>query len=84
MTRCQNEFTLSRLAPLLIVARMNAPSSGPCTEPMAPNSDVPPITDDAIVLECGRIVHRDRSAALLADAPALDRLLAVGERAVHS
>jgi hypothetical protein len=28
-------------------------------------------------------VHRDRSAALLGDAPALDRLLAVGERAIH-
>jgi branched-chain amino acid transport system ATP-binding protein len=41
------------------------------------------ITDDAIVLERGRIVHRDRSAALLGDAPALDRLLAVGERAIH-
>jgi branched-chain amino acid transport system ATP-binding protein len=42
-----------------------------------------PITDDAIVLERGRVVHRDRSAALLADDAALERLLAVGERAIH-
>jgi branched-chain amino acid transport system ATP-binding protein len=42
-----------------------------------------PITDDAIVLERGRVVHRDRSAALLADDSALERLLAVGERAIH-
>ena len=42
-----------------------------------------PITDDAIVLERGRVVHRDKSAALLADGAALDRLLAVGERALH-
>jgi branched-chain amino acid transport system ATP-binding protein len=42
-----------------------------------------PITDDAIVLERGRIVHRGRSDALLNDSAALDRLLAVGERAVH-
>ena len=48
MMRCQNELTLSRLAPLLIVARMKAPSSGPCTEPTAPNSEVPPMTDEAI------------------------------------
>jgi branched-chain amino acid transport system ATP-binding protein len=42
-----------------------------------------PITDDAIVLERGRIVHRDRSDVLLDDAAALDRLLAVGERTAH-
>jgi len=42
-----------------------------------------PITDDAIVLERGRIVHRDRSDVLLNDAAALDRLLAVGERTAH-
>jgi branched-chain amino acid transport system ATP-binding protein len=42
-----------------------------------------PITDEAIVLERGRIVHRDRSDVLLSDAAALDRLLAVGERALH-
>ncbi|HEY7903933.1 MAG TPA: ATP-binding cassette domain-containing protein [Casimicrobiaceae bacterium] len=47
-------------------------------------SRILPITDDAIVLERGRIVHRERSAALLADGAALDRLLAIGEGAAHS
>ncbi|MBS0322025.1 MAG: ATP-binding cassette domain-containing protein [Proteobacteria bacterium] len=37
-----------------------------------------PITDDAIVLERGRVVHTATSAALRADQHALDRLLAVG------
>jgi branched-chain amino acid transport system ATP-binding protein len=46
-------------------------------------SRILPITDDAIVLERGRIVHRERSAALLADGAALDRLLAIGEGAIH-
>ena len=36
------------------------------------------ITDDALVLERGRIVHAGSSAALLADPDALDRHLAVG------
>jgi len=35
------------------------------------------ITDDAIVLERGRIAHRDKSAALLADEPTLHRYLTV-------
>ena len=48
MMRCQNELTFRRLAPLLMVARMNAPISGPCTEPTAPNSDVPPMTEEAM------------------------------------
>jgi branched-chain amino acid transport system ATP-binding protein len=42
-----------------------------------------PITDAAIVLERGRVVHREKSAALLADGAALDRLLAVGDGAIH-
>ena len=46
--RCQNGLRLSRLAPLLIVVRMNEPISGPCTEPTAPNRLVPPMTDEAI------------------------------------
>jgi branched-chain amino acid transport system ATP-binding protein len=37
-----------------------------------------PITDDAIVLERGRVIHRSTSAALAADKAALDRMLAVG------
>jgi branched-chain amino acid transport system ATP-binding protein len=36
------------------------------------------ITDDALVLERGRVVHAGSSAALLADPDALDRHLAVG------
>jgi hypothetical protein len=48
MMRCQNELTFIRFAPLLIVARMKAPSSGPWTDPTAPNRLVPPMTDDAI------------------------------------
>jgi branched-chain amino acid transport system ATP-binding protein len=36
------------------------------------------VTRNAIVLERGRILHGDSSAGLLADAPTLDRLLAVG------
>lgn len=48
MIRCQNEFTFSRLAPLLITARMKAPISGPWIEPMAPNRLVPPITVEAM------------------------------------
>jgi branched-chain amino acid transport system ATP-binding protein len=47
-------------------------------------SRILPITDDAIVLERGRVVHRQRSAALLADAAVLDRLLAIGDGAIHS
>jgi branched-chain amino acid transport system ATP-binding protein len=35
------------------------------------------LTEDAIVLDRGRVVHASPSAALLADAPALDRLIAV-------
>ena len=38
------------------------------------------ITDDALVLERGTVVHAGTSAALLADAAALDRYLAVGAR----
>ena len=37
-----------------------------------------PITDDAIVLERGTVVHSAPSAALLADSATLDRYLAVG------
>jgi branched-chain amino acid transport system ATP-binding protein len=36
------------------------------------------ITDDALVLERGRVVHTGSSAALLANPAALDRYLAVG------
>jgi branched-chain amino acid transport system ATP-binding protein len=36
------------------------------------------ITDDALILERGRIVHAAPSAQLLADEAALDRFLAVG------
>ena len=36
------------------------------------------ITDDALILERGRIVHAARSAQLLADEATLDRFLAVG------
>jgi branched-chain amino acid transport system ATP-binding protein len=36
------------------------------------------LTDQAIVLDRGRVVHRGPSAALAADAPLQDRLLAVG------
>jgi branched-chain amino acid transport system ATP-binding protein len=39
------------------------------------------MTDDAIVLDRGSIVHRSTSAALLADAAALDRHLSVAARA---
>jgi branched-chain amino acid transport system ATP-binding protein len=38
------------------------------------------ITDDALVLERGTVVHASSSAALLADAAALERHLAVGAR----
>ena len=38
------------------------------------------ITDDALVLERGAVVHASSSAALLADAAALERHLAVGAR----
>src|SRR5579872_1864607 len=48
ITRCQKEFTFSRLAPLLIVLISIAPSSGPGTLPTAPNKLVPPITEEAI------------------------------------
>ncbi len=48
MMNCQNEFTFIRLAPLRIVARMKAPSSGPQTVPTAPNRLVPPITEEAM------------------------------------
>jgi len=37
-----------------------------------------PITDDALILERGRIAHRAPSSALLDDPATLDRLLAVG------
>jgi hypothetical protein len=36
MIRCQNAFTFSRLAPLVIVVRMKEPSKGPWIEPTAP------------------------------------------------
>ena len=36
------------------------------------------MTDNAIVLERGRIAHQAASAALLADPPTLHRYLAVG------
>jgi branched-chain amino acid transport system ATP-binding protein len=41
------------------------------------------ITDDALVLARGTIVHRSSSAALLADAATLERHLAVGGESVH-
>ena len=41
------------------------------------------ITDDALVLARGTIVHRSSSAALLADAATLERHLAVGGAPVH-
>jgi branched-chain amino acid transport system ATP-binding protein len=39
-----------------------------------------PITDRAVILERGRIVHESASAALLADSAPLERLLGVTER----
>ena len=48
MMRCQNELTFKRFAPLLMVARMKAPISGPWTEPTAPKRLVPPMTVEAI------------------------------------
>ncbi|MBV8188123.1 MAG: ABC transporter ATP-binding protein, partial [Alphaproteobacteria bacterium] len=39
-----------------------------------------PITDRALILERGRIVHQADSAALLADRAPLDRFLGVTER----
>jgi len=42
-----------------------------------------PITDDAIVLERGTVVHAAPSASLLADRATLDRFLAVGGGAAH-
>jgi branched-chain amino acid transport system ATP-binding protein len=39
------------------------------------------LTDEAVVLERGAIVHRARSAELLADEAALDRLVGLGARA---
>jgi branched-chain amino acid transport system ATP-binding protein len=39
------------------------------------------LTDEAVVLERGTIVHRARSAELLADETALDRLVGLGARA---
>jgi branched-chain amino acid transport system ATP-binding protein len=39
------------------------------------------LTDEAVVLERGTIVHRARSAELLADEAALDRLVGLGARA---
>jgi len=42
-----------------------------------------PITDDAIVLERGTVVHAAPSASLLADHATLDRYLAVGGGAAH-
>jgi branched-chain amino acid transport system ATP-binding protein len=39
------------------------------------------LTDDAIVLERGTIIHRARSAELLKDEAALDRLVGLGARA---
>ena len=41
------------------------------------------ITDDALVLARGTIVHRSSSAALLADAATLERHLAIGGEPVH-
>ena len=48
MIVCQNELTLSRLAPLLIVCNMRAPMTGPWTEPTAPKRLAPPMTYEAI------------------------------------
>jgi branched-chain amino acid transport system ATP-binding protein len=42
-----------------------------------------PITDDAIVLERGTVVHAGSSASLLADRGTLDRFLAVGGATAH-
>ena len=39
-----------------------------------------PITDRALILDRGRIVHQDSSAALLADAAPLERFLGVTGR----
>jgi branched-chain amino acid transport system ATP-binding protein len=41
------------------------------------------MTDDAIILERGRIAHAAKSAALLGDVATLDRFLAVGGGAAH-
>ena len=45
--RCQYGCTFNKLAPLLIVERTVAPSTGPKTPPTAPNKLVPPITEEA-------------------------------------
>jgi branched-chain amino acid transport system ATP-binding protein len=42
-----------------------------------------PITDDAIVLERGTVVHAGSSASLLADRATLDHFLAVGGATAH-
>ena len=41
------------------------------------------ITDDAVILERGAVVHACPSAALASDTPTLDRYLAVGGGHVH-
>ncbi|WP_099865514.1 ABC transporter ATP-binding protein [Pararhizobium haloflavum] len=78
---------LEGLAPILVTELLDALRRVVTEEGMSAiiveqkASKILPLTDDAIVLERGAIVHASDSAALLADPARLERHLAVGEKA---